>query len=308
MKVKVPFRERWATSRAILSQSLTLLRKRRDLWVFPILASVTMMVAVAVPAGTFTLWGRPLMEAWGISSTLLPLVLFVVLLPILYPASLFASLLNAALCFAAHEEMGGKTITRAEAWKRARSAVGPLARFNLVALLVAGIFQVIGVLLDKLRIVPYIGAAVQTVGMMGWAVASFFVIPILVVEREASAMGALRASTDLARSQWGKATAGLVTIGLVLMVPILLLGLILIGLTFPLMLLAVKGGNVLAGLVPLFILLGVYLAVVMLLSGLGQAASVLYQTGLYRYARTGKVAKPYTTETLVDAWAPYRQP
>ena len=312
-RVKVPFRERYRTSRLIFRQSLQMMRRERDLWWFPAVATVVML-AVIVPLGWLgfmagTQWLGPAfldLPAWAMP------FLFLLLLPVMYPFMVLAGLLNAALQFAAHERMNGRPCTKRQAWRRALSCLGPIARFNLIAMLVTGILGVVGQLLDKLRIVPWLGQAVQAAGTFAWAVAAYFVIPVIVVERERSAIAALRASTALARSQWGKATAGIVTVGLFVLVPFLLLMVpaILAMLVVPL--------GLAAGWIPpdafftvmmvvLWSSLGLLmlgLMAVMLLSGM---VGALYQVGLYAFARTGKVLAPYSTQTLADAWAPYRQ-
>jgi hypothetical protein len=301
--VRVPFRARYATSRAIFGQAWRLMRTQRDLWVFPILGLVAMLVAV-VPLLLLAFfrsggWLRPAVHVLGPWA---PLAVFVVL-PLFYPFAVLASLFNAALCFAAHERMEGRPGGKREAWRRALAQLGPIARFNLVAMLVSGALAFVGQLLDKLRLVPYLGQAFQALGAFAWATASYFVIPVLVVEGERSALGALRSSVAVARTQWGKATAGVVTIGLVLMVPMLVATFAVL---MPLTMLLPLWLHGLSFLVATGVLVGTFLVLMMTMAMLAGAMGVLYQTALYRYARTGKVAGPFTGATLVDAWAPYR--
>ena len=52
--------------------------------------------------------------------------------------------------------------------------------------------------------------------------------------------------------------------------------------------------------------MGVFLLAVVVVAGLSAAMHALYQTALYEYARTGKVRRPYSKATLVDAWTPYQ--
>jgi len=206
-KSRVPFRQRYATSRAIFRQSWSMLRSERDLWVFPLLGTAAVLVMMAVlfvplvllvfldPHGTLSLYRV-------VPGALRPF-LFLLVFPLTYPFAVLASLFNAALCFAAHERMEGRRGLKMDAWRRAVAQLGPIARFNLLAMLVAGVLGIIGQLLDRLRIIPYIGQAVQTLGRLAWAVAAYFVIPVLVIEGERSAIGALRTSTGLAREQNG---------------------------------------------------------------------------------------------------------
>lgn len=248
-------------------------------------------------------------DVWlGLPAYVMPF-LFLILLPLLYPVMVLASLFNAALVFAAHERMNGRKGRKRAAWKRAVGQLGPIARFNLLAMLVAGILAIIGQLLDKLRLVPYIGQALNVVGSLAWAAASFFVIPILVVEREEKAFAALRSSAALARTQWGKTTAGVVTIALAVMVPLLVLVLLFAApmMVLPWIAFALDAPSLLDAIVPVMIVMaGLFVVAALVIGMVSGAFGALYQTALYRYAKTGKVSGPYTKQTLVDAWAPYR--
>jgi hypothetical protein len=295
-QARVPFLQRYRTSRAIFQQSMALLGKERDLWLLPVLGGLLLLVATAVLVALPTVAFGP---AWfdGIDPVFLPLVV----LPLMFPVMATAAFFQSALAFCLHERLAGRPARRRDGLRRAWAQLGPIVRFSLVAMLVSGVLQVVGQLLGKLRLVPYLGNVVSSLGAFAWAAATFFVIPVLVVEQERHALGAIRSSTAIARSQWGKATAGMVTIGLALLVPMLLLTLLFFGFTmaaFPL-------GIGTAG----FILVAATFVVTMMgIATASQAATTAYQVGLYRFARTGHVSGPFTAATLADAWAPYRQP
>jgi hypothetical protein len=306
-QVKVPFRERYRTSRAIFGQAMRMLRSERDLWLFPILGTLTMVLAISFPVALVSTWLSRSGVLAGVPSPWVAPLMVLIFLPLTYPVAVFVSLLNSALCFAAHQRMAGKSCTRSQAWRRAWGQLGPIARFNLIAMLVSGLLQVLGLILNKLRIVPYLGTVVQALGAFTWAAAAYFVIPILVVERQGRSVEAIRNSATIARAQWGKTTAGLVTVGLAVMVPLVILMLVMFPLMFALISTA-DSRNPYAFLVPMFTMLAIFLLVTLVLAAVASAAATLYQTALYRYARTGKVSGPFTQATLVDAWAPYRQP
>lgn len=295
-RVKVPWATRYRTSRAIFGQALGLLRTQRDLWVFPILASLGLLLFLA---GAILLAVKGFGPRDGSPLGMLPLLGIVLLAG--YPIGLVVSLLNAALVHGLHERLEGRPGLPRDAWRAAASMFWPLAAFNLVAALVGGILQVVGILLDKLRLVPYLGRLVQTLGAFGWAVATFFVIPIIVVERERNVAKMVQGSVALVRKQWGKSVAGLITVTLVVMVPafVFLFG------TLALVLVAlILAPSLLAPVLVAWVAGG---AIVLLAAvAVGQSTTVAYQVALYRYARTGKVSGPFTKETLVDAWAPYQ--
>ena len=310
---KVPFRERYRVSRQIFGQTMQMLGSQRDLWVFPVLAWLSMLpfIALAITAMVFAFTQHDLgwllavgkwMDQAGPAAPFAFLLLMPVLMLVMYPFMVLGSLFNAALVFAAHERLEGRPGRKREAWRRALGQLGPIARFNFVAMLVTGALSVVGQLLNKLRLVPFLGRFVQTLGAFAWAAAAYFVIPILVVERERSALGALRSSVGLARQQWGKSVAGIVTINLVFTVPIMAVALLMF---VPIFAFSAGAGSA-TMLLWMGIVLGIFFLAVLVTSVISGAAQALYQTALYRYARTGVVSLPYTPETLVDSWSSYQ--
>lgn len=53
--------------------------------------------------------------------------------------------------------------------------------------------------------------------------------------------------------------------------------------------------------------LGLMLLGLCVMMVVSQAANLAYQVALYHTERTGHVPLPFTPDTLVDAWAPYRR-
>lgn len=306
----VPFGTRYRTSRQIFGQAWQLVRAERDLWRFPIASGAAFIVMIAAFSGVYPLLRFGLGLEPDVSPTLLPLLAIPVFMALSIPVTFLVTLFNAAYCFGLYERMDGRDCTPGQAWARARSHSGTLFRFTLLASLVGGVLALVGQLLDKLRIVPYVGQALQAVGTFAWAVAAFFVIPIVVVERETSAFGALRTSVGLARDTWGRSTAGMVTIGLALMVPMFIVMAVLFAVAFPAMMLGVLFGGSSGFVLGMLVFLGamglMFLAmgVMMMLS---MASNAAYQVALFRTTRTGNVPLPFTPETLVDAWTPYQK-
>lgn len=304
-QARVPFGQRYRTSRQIFAEAWTLMRGERDLWRFPVasgLVFVVAMTAILVPFQSLVL-GRD----WSVSPQVVGLVAIPVLLVLFLPVGFLVALLNSAYAFGLHERLAGRDTSAAAAWARARAHAGPIFRFTLIGALVGGVLAVVGQVLDKLRLVPYLGSILQVVGAYAWAVAAFFVIPIIVVEREASASEAVRRSVALARTTWGRSTAGIVTINLAVMVPMgILLGLFML-LVFGSIASEATGvgpGVLWPVLVAATALMLVGLCALMVVS---QAANLAYQVALYQTQRTGHVPLPFTPDTLVDAWAPYRK-
>ena len=304
--VRVPFRSRYRTSRAIFGQAWTLLRSERDLLRFPLMAGglfLTMLAAILLAAVV----GFRVAELDGLVPWLRPYVLVPVMIVLTVPVGFLGALLNCAYGFGLHERLHGRACTPRQAWARAVQHRGTILRFSLIAALVSGLFALVGQLLDKLRLVPWLGGLLQAVGAYAWAVAAFFVVPIIVVEREASAREAIRKSVAMARETWGRSTAGIVTISLALLVPMMAVMVVAFVVLGAFMAAAFSTGQVALVFIGTSVAIGILVLALGAMMVASQAATTAYQVALYSVTRTGIVPLPFTPETLVDAWAPYRK-
>lgn len=302
---KVPFRERYRVSKAILGQSVRLFRKERDLWVYPVLSFLVALALFLPLLVGFRVYEVAVDFRHFGSSGESGLLLGLFFLVMSYPATVGIGVIHLALVHDLFARFEGRSITKRVALHKAWRRIGTLARFNLVAMLIGGFFSVIGVLLEKLRIVPYLGRVADVIGMMAWTAATFFVIPVMAVENQSGAFDSIRRSAALARNNWGKAVSGIITLGLAIMIPVVavyalfafaaLMVVMLAAATDTWILLVVSG--LLAGGALLIIVGGVLLASFM---------TSVYRVVLYRYSITGQIAEPFSEATVVDAWAPYR--
>lgn len=299
-RVKVPFRQRYADSRRIAKETLRLVNAERDLWVFPIVSALAFLVAIL--AASF--WMFNFIDELVFLGTSVPMRIaagtLVMGIPFL-PIAILVSLLNAAYAWALYQRMEGRDATPRQAWARAWAHMGVIVRFQLIAMVVSGVLAVVGQFLAKLQWIPGVGRVVQTVGTFAWAAAAFFVIPIIVVERERRAWGALTRSAAIGRSQWGKTVAGIVTIALVFLVPFTAIALV----GAAIMMYGVDLGQftaIMVGMGVMFFALGL----MFLVMPLNLALQTTYQTALYRFAVTGRISAPFTVETMHSVWAPYR--
>jgi hypothetical protein len=130
---------------------------------------------------------------------------------------------------------------------------------------------------------------IRTIGV-AWALASFFVVPLLAAENMGP-VEALYKSGAIFRKQWGQQVAGGFSFGLVFFV------LALPGALLPL-LGAQMGKTQLAT--------GMALAVIywLLLGVVNSAARGIFVAALYRYATTEKISGGFDRSDLTGAWQP----
>jgi hypothetical protein len=137
-----------------------------------------------------------------------------------------------------------------------------------------------------------LGSLIGGLFELGWAVVSYFVLPVLVVEG-LGPIGALRRSSEILRSKWGESLAGEARFGLIgILFFLQALLLFFIGLALALS----YGPTALAGLGPILMTLGVLygIAIIVVL----QTLAIIFQSGVYLYASTGRVPSSLDPELV----------
>lgn len=290
-------RERFGISWRIVRQSLDLLGRERDLWILPILSGLTMIAAIWIVHVGTDLFGS---VAGG--GLLDQLVTYALIAAYLLPATFVTIFLNASLVDAVHHRLSGEDRSLRDAIGSAADQIVPILVFSLLSAAVGAVLSFVGQAVDKLRIIPGLGRIVQAVGSLAWAVATYFVLPLLIVDRERSAIEAIRSSKSIAEDHWGESVGGIVTVGLAVMVPVVVLMFVgIIGLAF-----LGASGSLADGLFGPLTFAFMFGAIAVS-AVLGSALNTTYQTALFRYTRTGEAASPFTEGTLDEAWEPYRE-
>lgn len=138
-----------------------------------------------------------------------------------------------------------------------------------------------------------IGQFVSAILGTGWSIMTYFVVPVLVVEK-VGPFQAISRSLALLRKTWGEALAGNVGLGLFNFLLVL-----------PGLLLLVGAGLALAGNqpVPLVITLAVLGVVALLIASLVSAAlGTIYLSAMYQYAADNQIPAGFDRDTLAGAF------
>jgi hypothetical protein len=140
----------------------------------------------------------------------------------------------------------------------------------------AAISATVGVLLNVLRDREgRIGEIVAAIGAAAWSLATFLVIPILVVEN-VGPVEAMKRSAGMLKRTWGEQIVGNAGIGLITGLMVLLVGLIGAGLIA----LAAMSGS---AIVIVVAIIPVVLAIALVIA-ISTALGSIYQAAVYRYA------------------------
>ncbi len=250
--------------------SLRVLRKDKELLVFPLLSGIVLILLLAgFIGGMFLSFGFDAM--FGGASTWI----FAVLMVVYYIVAFFVSFFfNAAVVGAATIRLNGGNPTLGDGLRIARENVG---RIFLWALFAGTVAMILRAIQERMGLLGKI-----VIGLVGvaWSLATYFVVPVLIYEK-LGPWAAVKRSAHIFKSTWGETLVGGFSMGAIFF----LAGLLGI--------LAIVLGVVLGGIIGL--LVGLLVAVVywVILGLVASAASSILTAALYRYATTGKVAEDF---------------
>lgn len=201
--------ERIKTGWELMKQSFGVLRSDKELLVFPAVSGIACLLVTAtfaVPA--LMIPGVREMLADREAATQQPLAY--VLLFLYYVATYFVIVFfNSALVSCALKRMAGGDPTVSYGLQEAMSRLPQIAAWAVVSATVGVILKAIESKSDKL------GQFVISLVGVGWAIATYFVVPVLVVER-VGPWDALKRSAGLVRRTWGEALVGNMGLGLII--------------------------------------------------------------------------------------------
>jgi hypothetical protein len=264
----------------LAKMSLSIIRKDKEILIFPILSAlITVMILASFIVAMF-LSG----DATG-SSGDAPYWTFVVFFAAFYFIAFFVSIFfNAAVIGCATIRMNGGDPTVSDGLR--------IARENIKQILLWAIFAAtVGLILRAIQ---------QRVGLIGkiligglgvaFSIATYFVVPVFIYEK-LGPWASLKRSVSILKTTWGEALVANFGLGLIF---------VLFGLL---------------GIVPILIgvaimsfwsvVVGVIIAVVywLVLGVIASAAGSVLLAALYRYATTGKVSEEFQGVSFDNPWA-----
>ena len=274
--------QRLANSWELVKASWSVLQADKELIMFPIvstLASIAVFIAFAIPMALVGVFenvsngGEPGMFGYILSFLFYLTMSFVVIFS------------NSALVGAAMIRLRGGDPTVGDGFRIAMDHVGQIFGYALIS-------ATVGIILRWLREKGGIaGQIVSFLGNMAWGLATYLVIPVLVVEN-IGPVEAIQRSANLLKRTWGEQIAGNFSIGLIFG----LIGFgaaVIIGL--PLIALAVSTGSV----VFVVVAIGIIVTLIAGISLVGSTLNGIYVAAVYRYAVEGEINPVYFSPELV---------
>lgn len=262
--------------------SLAVLRSDKELLLFPLVSFIGLIVVTVSFAVPFVLIGGQTDASNGtvsVPSMVLGFLFYVVSYTVIF-------FFNTALVGAAMIRLEGGDPTLGDGFRIAFARLPAIIGYALIAATVGMILRWIS---QRAGILGQI-----VVGLIGfaWSVATFLVVPVLVVDK-VGPLEAIKRSGALLRKTWGEQLVGNFGIGLVF--GLLAFGAIVVGGLLIAVLVPVSGMLVLVGLVVVILVVGAIVLV-------GSAVSGIFTASLYRYATKGDGGQMFRNETLSAAF------
>ena len=281
--------DRLSRSWTLVKASASVLRQDQQLLLFPLMsfgALVLVVVAFAIPAFAFGLLegvskGR---ELSGAAYAVAFLFYFVQYFVIFF--------FNAGLVGAAMMRLDGGNPTFADGMRIATSRIGVIAGYAAIA-------ATVGVVLRAIQErVGFIGRIIVGLLGIGWTIATYLVVPVLVAN-DVGPIDAVKQSAALLKKTWGENVIG--QVGIAAAFGFIFFGVIVAGVV---LFLAALFTQSIAAIVAALLVAVLAIALTALVQS---ALAGIYEAALYRYATTGESTLGFDKDTLQLAFRPKKK-
>ena len=280
---------KFSRSWQLVKQSFAILRSDKQLMLFPVLSAISCLIVTAIIATGGTLVIMPAMASAAANGEQFhpnQSPLFLVGMFTMYVANYFVIVFfNVALVGVANSRLMGGTWTFRDGIELAWARKGTILQWALVAATVGMILRTIE---ERMGV---IGRIIMRIIGVAWALACYFVVPVLAFE-DLTPIAAVKRSSKLFRDTWGEKVIGGFSFSLVSMVLMLPgIGLFVVAIF-------------LGGLKGLVIGFAVMILYFLMLSVMMSAVQGIFNAALYRYACFKQVPPAFDANLVTAAWTP----
>lgn len=290
------FMGKFARSWDLFKQSGRVLMSDKQLLVLPILSSISCILVLAtfaVPLLFAVDWKSEFARGAGGNSSNVQMTM-----KAWYPVVLFAyyfvnffviTFFNSALIACAIRKFNGESATLKDGLGVAVSRLPQILAWSAVAATVGVVLQMVQ---ERLG---FVGKIIMNLIGMVWTIATFFVVPVLVVEK-VGPITAIKRSVEILKKTWGESLITNLGIGAVTGVMVLLGVLFLVG------------GGVLSIVMnspwPIAIIGGLFLVYILAISLISTTLKGILLAATYQFAATGSVPNGFNQDMLSQAFKP----
>jgi len=262
---------------------LRVLTLDKELLVFPLLSGISCFLLLASFVAGIWATGTP---AEG--GTVHKDVSLVVMLLYYFANYFIIVFFNSALVACALIRFRGGDPKLADGLRAARERLAQIAAWTLLA---ASVGIVLRIIEDR---VGFVGRIVTALLGAAWTIGSYFVVPVLVVEK-IGPLDAFKRSVLILRKTWGESIVGNLGLGLITTLVTMAL---LIAVGFASAFLAATLGSLAVALIGAMLML----AIVILAALVGSALNAIVLSALYLYATGGKLPEAFAGVRLQQAF------
>ena len=268
----------------LASQSFRVLMLDKSLLVFPLLSGIASFLVLASFIGG--VWASGLVDR---EETMNDATAWVLLFGYYFLNYFVIVFFNSALVACAMIRFRGGSPTLAAGLRAARERLAQIVAWALFA-------ASVGVMLRMIEErVGFIGKIVIAVLGTAWTIATYFVVPVLVVEK-LGPLDALKRSAEIIKKSWGESLVSNLGIGLVTTLVTMLL---VVGTAIMTIVLAVKLASIAVALAGVALIL----VIIVLAALVSSALSSIALCASYLYATEGKVPRAFVDAGLQHAFA-----
>ena len=280
--------ERLSRSWKLVKASASVLKEDKELLVFPLISSAALLLVLASFA--LPIIGLNALDGLsGGSDQKVSVAVYAVAFLFYFCQYSVIFFFNTALVGAAMMRLDGGNPTLRDGMRIATSKIGVILGYAFIAATVGMILRAIE------ERVGFIGKIIVGLLGIGWALATYLVVPVLAA-RDVGPIDAIKESGTLLKKTWGENVIGQAGMGLAF--GLIFMGIVLIG-AFLIIAAAVSGSAILIGLAVVVVVLTVVITVLVQSTLAG-----IYSAALYRYATTGKGSQGFDADTMKLAFAP----
>jgi len=268
---------------------LHVLATAKALELFPVFSSICTGIVVLTFLGVgFGIGALDRLEAGSLGAIDLAVALAFYIL-----SSFVIIFFNSALVFAAHERLAGGDPNIGSGLRGASNRIGPIFMWAVIAGTVGLIFRILaGQASERQGFLGIIAAIVVALLGAAWSLLTFFVVPLIVIERRPFGE-AFKTSLSMIRSTWGDQVTANFGLGIAALLAFLLAAALSVLLFFILSPLGATG-----------VVIAILAAVLMVVAVALVFATLdgIYKAALYIYAATGVVPTLFPDETIRNAF------
>lgn len=281
--------ERFTRSWELAKASWNVLYTDKKLVLFPIVSGIgVLLVTISFLAPLVGLQMAGKIDLAGDENQVGPPVWIYLLAFAFYFCTYFVIIFcNAALVSCAIMRFNGQEPTLGDGFRAAASRLPQIFAWSLVSATVGLILKAVENAHEK------VGEFISAILGTAWSIITFFVVPVLVIER-VGPLEAVRRSLGILRKTWGEALIGNVGLGFFKFL-----------LALPGVLLVMGGIGLLSAVQPMGLgIVVLILGIVWLLgaAAIGAALDTIFLSALYQYAAFEKIPEGFDRETIEHAF------